>query len=351
MDEIESVTKVEQWALERGLFPGHRFFKTSGSSGLEKWVALSNEALEWSARTVNRALGIGSADVLGLALPEIHVGGYGLVVRARVAGACLARFERRWQAAEFADWCRKEGVTVTSLVPTQVHDLVEAGECGSPSLRVVVVGGGALNDELKQGARELGWPVEPSYGMTETASQVATGDGLPLLPGWEARVVEGRLALRGGGLLSAVIRRGGEGFVAEDPKEEGWFLTNDRAELRGRSLTILGRADRLVKVLGELVDLEAVENQWREDLGEEAVVVAQPDARRGKSLHLFHEGKPRDLDRRNRERSGPERLSSWQAMAKLPRSPLGKLDRGALQKDLSKIHQDKDCNHSGIQGI
>lgn len=324
--------EVDQWASEQGLFPRHRFFKTSGSSGVEKWVALSVEALEWSARTVNQALGIGSSDVLGLALPEIHVGGYGVVVRARLAGARLARFERKWDAVSFADWCRKEGVTVTSLVPTQVHDLVEAGERGSSSLRVVVVGGGAFGGELEQRAREMGWPVEPSYGMTETSSQVATGDGLPLLPGWEARVENGHLALRGGGLFTSLIHREGKQWVAEDPKRDGWFVTKDRVELKDGRLRILGRADRVVKVLGELVDVEAVERFWRTELGADVAVATTPDERRGAGLHLFHEGDERDLGRINASRPGLERLASWTALRELPRSALGKIDRIALGK-------------------
>ena len=326
------MNEVEDWAARRGDFEGHRFFRTSGSGGVEKWVALSNEALEWSARKVVEALGIGKSDVLGLALPENHVGGYGMVVRAEVSGARLARFGERWEVARFVSWTRSEGVTVLSLVPTQVHDLVKAEVRGNEALRVVVVGGGALDEGLKEEARSLGWPVVPSYGMTETGSQVATGDGLPLLPGWEAKVVEGRLALRGGGLLTALIRRGDDDFWAEDPKEDGWFLTNDRVELEGASLRFLGRADRVVKVLGELVNLEALEGIWKEKLGVEVAVVDLPEERKGAGLYLFYEGEERDLDKGNRAMPGLERLSGWQRLDRLPRTALGKIDRLSLKK-------------------
>lgn len=332
MDEVEGVKEVESWAEKMGGFEGHHFFKTSGSGGLDKWVALSEEALEWSARSVIEALKITRKDVLGLALPEIHVGGFGVVVRARISGARLARFEGKWDAGKFAEWCGEEEVTVSSLVPTQVHDLVAGGWRGAESLRVIVVGGAALEDELKERARELGWPVVPSYGMSETSSQVATGEGLPLLPGWEAKVVEGRLALRGGGLLTAVIWRKDGGFVMKDPKDDGWYLTSDRAEVSGGGLRILGRADRLVKVLGELVDLEKVESFWRRELGVEVAVVTRADERRGVSLFLYHEGGGLDLGERNETVPGLERLADWRGVELLPRSPLGKIDRAALQK-------------------
>lgn len=331
MDEADGVNKVEVWAEKAGRFKGHRFFKTSGSSGVEKWVALSQEALEWSARSVITALEIRAEDVLGLALPEIHVGGFGVVVRARISGATLERFEGKWNAGRFAEWCREKRVTISSLVPTQGHDLVAGGHRGAGSLRAIVVGGGALDDDLKEQARALGWPVLPSYGMTETSSQVATGDGLPLLPGWGAKLVDGRLALKGEGLLTAVIRRSGRSFVAEDPKVDGWYVTSDRAELVEGGLRILGRADRVVKVLGELVDLEKLEEFWRGELGCEVGVVTRAHERRGASLFLYYEGGELDLSKRNEGLSGLARLAGWRGLEILPRSPLGKIDRVALQ--------------------
>ena len=141
-------------------------------------------------------------------------------------------------------------------------------------------------------------------------------------------------------MLTAVLFREGEGFVARDPKVEGWYLTNDRVELNGRSLRVLGRSDRLVKILGELVDLEGVEHFWQQWLGGGAAVVAQDDERRGVTLHLFHEGPERNLAQANRACPGPERLTGWHAMKKLPRSALGKVDRAVLRDFLRKIHQE-----------
>lgn len=330
MDEATSVNEVEAWAKKNGDFKRHRFFRTSGSSGREKWVALSDEALEWSARSVIGTLGIVSKDVLGLALPVIHVGGYGMVLRAEISGAKLVKLNIRWNAVRFADWCAVNRITISSLVPTQVYDLVSARlECPA-SMRTLVVGGGPLDKELARRARDLGWPVVPSYGMTETSSQVATGDGLPLLQGWEAKIVDGSLALKGDGLLAAIIRRKGNGFFAEDPKTDGWYVTNDRCELIGKGLRVLGRADRLIKVLGELVNLEELEKFWRGKLKRQVALVARHDERRGVSLFLFYEGIEVDLARWNASLSGPERIAEAIAIDLLPRSPLGKIDRLAL---------------------
>ena len=66
------------------------------------------------------------------------------------------------------------GVTHTSLVPTQVHDLVKADLRAPETLKAIVVGGGHLDAATGRLARTLGWPVLASYGMTEAASQIAT---------------------------------------------------------------------------------------------------------------------------------------------------------------------------------
>ncbi|HEX7260708.1 MAG TPA: hypothetical protein VF258_02745, partial [Luteolibacter sp.] len=57
---------------------GHALFKTSGSSGNPKWIALSKPALLVSAAAVNRHLAVNTNSCWGLALPLDHVGGFGV---------------------------------------------------------------------------------------------------------------------------------------------------------------------------------------------------------------------------------------------------------------------------------
>jgi acyl-CoA synthetase (AMP-forming)/AMP-acid ligase II len=94
---------------------------------------------------------------------------------------------------------------------------------------------------------------------------------------------------------------------------------------------VLGRADRRVKVLGELVDLGAIEEAFEP---RRAAVVALPDVRRGHRLVLVCEGREIDIDTYNRSVSGPWRLDRAIAVAEFPRNPLGKIRLGELQKRL-----------------
>lgn len=279
----------------------HVWVATSGTSGRLKIVALSRSALEASARAVNRHLGANAQDVWTNPLPLFHVGGLGIAVRAGLTGSA-AHFLQEWTAAEFVRSADESGATLSALVPAQVHDLVGAGLHAPSGLRAVVVGGGALDDGLHARAAALGWPLLPSYGLTEAASQVATARGgakdaewLPLLDHVEARAGEGGvLELRGPSLLTGWMIFGEDGRTRwEDPKRDGWYRTNDRVELRGRELRVLGRLDDLVKIRGELVDVAALERDLQARVVSGRIMVRiVPDERNGFALQVMAENEP-----------------------------------------------------------
>ncbi|MBL7687804.1 MAG: AMP-binding protein, partial [Bdellovibrionaceae bacterium] len=193
--------------------PDSLWLATSGTtSGMKSGslVVLSHEALEVSARAVNSHLQVSSQDRWGLALPLFHIGGLMILIRAALVGVGVSRFDESWDARRFHRWLGDARVTLLSLVPTQVFDLVEAGLTAPRGLRAVIVGGARLEPELFQRARDLGWPLLVSYGMTECGSQVATGSlaepGVlrPLLH-VEARSVDGVIEIRSRAMMTAKL--------------------------------------------------------------------------------------------------------------------------------------------------
>ena len=356
--EASRLTRAEFWESDAPVMmgggpdadvPGLVFFRTSGSTGTPKWIGLSRRALLVSAAAVNRHLDVTPESCWALALPTDHVGGFGVAARVFESGCRLAEYGRKWNAAEFAAWLESVGGTHLSLVPTQVHDLVAAGLRAPESLRAIVVGGGVLAEATGQAARDLGWPVLASYGMTETCSQVATQSlelldspyhSLPiaLLPCWEARIGdEGRIMLKGEALFSGMLVSGDDGWKYEERRSE-WHLTSDSGRLDGRDLFLTGRADAQVKILGELVDPVAVEAELlalssRNDF----VVVAVPDVRAGNRLIMVHEnggaGFAEVLAAYHSTCAGFRRISACLPIDRIPRSPLGK----PLRKELSQI--------------
>lgn len=325
----------ERRRLESFVVPlrAHVWVATSGTTGALKLTALSKKALLASAASVNRHLSSDANDVWCCVLPTFHVGGLGIYARALLSGARVVAFA--WDPARFAGTAE---MTLASLVPAQVADLVSARLRPPRALRGVVVGGGALTEALYEQAVAFGWPLLPSYGMTECSSQVATARPgsreLVLLDAFEARVeTDGRLAFRGEPLLTGYGTE--DGFV--DPKTRGWFITEDLGSVAGDVLEVAGRRGDFVKIGGESVDLARLDVILEAVAGPHAAVFAAPDDRLGHVIHLAVDGSA-DADMvasAFAERVHPfERPRRVHRVREIPRSPLGKLIRKKLLERL-----------------
>lgn len=317
---------------------------TSGSSGAAKFVVLAKSALLASARAVNAHCGVTADDIWLGGLSTFHVGGLGIFARAVSNGASV--FQMAWDA-----WTRDgaaliaalEGsrATLTSLTPVHLSDLVRAGVKAPTGLRGVFLGGGWIDSLLVEKARQLGWPVWATYGMSESASQIATSTGeatdwLPLLPIWEAETdAAGRLRIRGEALFTGYATKGKGGWTFAAARDEaGWFTTGDRAELRGRELRFAGRSDDFVKVLGELISLSSLSARVAE-CGWTGLVAAVPHERRENELVLVVEGvavgeTENALAIFNKGLPPLEQVSRVVVIDSLPRTDSGKLDRGRI---------------------
>ena len=322
--------RLEKLAADAPPLPGHLLLATSGTTGALKLTALSKRAMLVSAAAVNRHLQSTADDVWCCVLPTFHVGGLGIYARAHLSGARVVAAP--WDARAFVRLCEEEGVTLASLVPAQVRDL--AGFAAPRSLRAIVVGGGAFHDAVE------GWPLLPSYGMTECCSQVATARAgstdLVLLDHVEGRQEgDGRLALRSEALLSGYLTEEA-GFV--DPKRDGWFLTEDVARVEGPFLRVEGRLGDFVKIGGESVDLGRLDRILASIAGSDAAVVAVPDGRLGHVIHLaIAAGDAEGIAVRFDGQVLPfERARAVHRVPRIPRTALGKLLRKTLLEMLPK---------------
>jgi len=313
----------------------HVWIATSGSTGGWKLVALSKQALLASAAAVNRRLEVRGGETWCCVLPTFHVGGLGIWVRASISGGRV--IEMPWDPHAFA----ASEAAYSSLVPAQVVDLVTAGLRAPVGMRAIVVGGGAMPPELYRDARALGWPVLPSYGMTECCSQIATathdGPDLLLLDHLEARTEpDGRLAFSGSSLLTGYASSN-NGFV--DPKADGWFVSDDLGSVDGCLLRIEGRAGDVIKIGGELVNLRRLDRILEEVVralhAPDAAIVAVPDPRLGFVIHLAVAGEAGRIREELDARVAPfERIREVHRVAAIPRSALGKLLRKKLLEEL-----------------
>jgi O-succinylbenzoic acid--CoA ligase len=327
----------------------HVWLTTSGATGRLKPVALAKRALLVSAAAVNRHLTSDAHDTWLNALPTFHVGGLGIHARAHLSGARVVEMTD-WNPSAFVDAVTAERGTLTSLVPAQVFDLVHAALRAPPSLRAVVIGGGALHPDLRDRARTLGWPLLPSYGATECASQIATAVSaatpeLRILPHVEVREGAGeRLEIRSEALFTGYATEAG--FV--DPRMGGWWRTDDVGAVRGPTLVVHGRADETMKVGGELVNLASLESRLAEVRAAvapdaDAALVRLQDPRLDwiVGLAVATPDLPTALRLRDAYNAAVlpfERARVTRQLPSIPRTPLGKVARAELHRAFEATH-------------
>lgn len=249
---------------------------TSGTTGRPKGAMLTHANHAASAAASRTNLGIVGGDRWLVTLPLHHVGGLSVVFRSVLDGVPLT-LQAGFDAANVLATIDGGGVTLTSLVATTLGRLLDAlGERRCPgALRAVLVGGGPLPSVLVDRAWARGIPVLPTYGLTETASQVTTslredvsrpgrGAGTPL-PGTEVRIVDadsdgiGEIAVRGPTVMAGYFRNP---EATARALRDGWLHTGDVGRIvAGGELHVTDRRSDLIVSGGENVypaEVEAV---------------------------------------------------------------------------------------------
>ncbi|MEL7368538.1 MAG: AMP-binding protein, partial [Myxococcota bacterium] len=243
-------------------------FFTSGTTGKPKAVRLSRRAFAASAGGSAENLGWQTDDRWLLNIPLAHVGGFSVLTRCLLARATVVLADGPTDVEHLATYARRERVTLMSVVPTQLQRWLPAAP--PPSVRTVLLGGAPASPALRARARRAGWPILPTYGLTEACSQVSVQrPGAPFsaddrdsgwpLRGTEVCIREGRIWLRGPTLLSGYLPST-DGFSKPAFDADGWFDTQDLGEIgeEGR-LSVHARRQDLILSGGENVYPSEVE--------------------------------------------------------------------------------------------
>jgi O-succinylbenzoic acid--CoA ligase len=149
---------------------------TSGTTGDPKAVELTTGNSRASATASAFRLGVSPEDRWLLCLSMYHMGGLAIALRSALYGttAVLQETGGGFDAEGTAAAIEEYGVTGVSLVPTMLRRMLDSAGELADSLRFVLLGGAPASEELIDRCEALDAPVHPTYGMTETASQIAT---------------------------------------------------------------------------------------------------------------------------------------------------------------------------------
>lgn len=325
---------IQEQSLE-----SHIFILSSGSGGKKKLYALSKQAFLDSAKAVNQHCHIEEDDIWLNTLPLHHVGGLSIYARA---------FLKKNQVVTMNSWCPKEfqqkisEAQFSSLVPTQVYDIVNKKLLCPKGVKTIFVGGSHLKDSLFHQASELGWPILKTFGATEFCSQVATAtkeqpDQLKILPHIEAKTDESLcLYIKTKSLFTLAYEINESKYIF--PKNvDGFFKTEDHAQITGEFLKPLGRKSDYYKILGEAVSLAALEESLASYMEGDFLLVAKPEERREHEILLITTSVNSEIANQiktwNQSRPAFERISKWAYSDRLERNEMGKLLRSKISSD------------------
>ena len=330
---------------------------TSGTSGRPKGACLTWNNFFASARAAEDRLGAAVHRRWLACMPLFHVGGLSILMRSVLFGGPV-RLQSRFDPAVVSDALDGGDIAGVSLVPTMLSRLLAHRDyrAAPGGLEVLLLGGAAAAPELVARALAKGYPVCPTYGLTEATSQVATAappragarEPSPMLPvlGTQVRIVSGGRDA-GPGTEGEIVVRGAtvmRGYLHDDEANagtlrDGWLHTGDIGYLDAAGgLHVLDRRDDLVVSGGENVypaEIEAVllEHPAVEDAG----VTGVPDADLGARVVAWVVIKPgcsasvEALQSHCRATlAGFKQPREFRLVEALPRNAAGKLQRRRL---------------------
>ena len=248
-----------------------------------------------------------------------------------------------------------------SLVPTQLQRLLAPFSFPhrpippSPHLlfKTILLGGAPASSELLEQARQLNIPLAPTYGMTETASQVATlkpadflqgkigcGQTLPHAEITVCSATTGKaLGVNQTGVVTIAAKSLALGYYPELFSDSN-FSTDDIGWLDERGyLHIVGRQSDKIITGGENVFPAEVEAAiLATGLVQDVGVIGVSDRHWGEAIAAIYVPTAANLTATTLKSALENRLSKfklpkhWIAVKQLPRNAQGKLNRQELRR-------------------
>ena len=337
---------------------------TSGSTGRPKPVVVTMGNLLSSAIASAFRLGVDPADRWLLTLSLYHVGGIAPIFRSTLYGTAVV-LRAGFDPGQAADDLDRYDVTVVSLVPTMLKGMLDRRGTLSDSLRVVLLGGAPADDALIQRCENYSVPVHPTYGMTETASQVATARPADAFdrPGTVGRpLLWTEVTVLGDDGEPVAAGETGELVVSGPTVTPGYYGDNEDAfcpyglrtgdvgyQTEDGSLFVVNRIDDRITTGGETIDPGAVVTVLKaHEAVEAAAVVGVPDAQWGERVTALVVGDDgltaAAVDSHCRDQLADFKCPKTIVFAdEIPRTASGSIDRPAVREAVAAVEADTEA--------
>ncbi|ARX87041.1 MULTISPECIES: (2,3-dihydroxybenzoyl)adenylate synthase [Streptomyces] len=338
------------------------FLLSGGTTGLPKLIPRTHDDYAYNMRATAEAMGVGRDDVYLAVNPAAHnaaLGCPGVIGTILVGGRSVLTSSVR--PDHVFDLISRENVTISTVVPPVLRLWMDAAQKSGADLSGVTLQVGSSKvdpTQADQAIKLLNCTLSQWFGIGEgllthtrlddPREVVINSEGRPLCPDDEVMVVdtegrpvpagvEGELVTRGPYTIRGYYRaeeKNAEAFTADS-----FFRTGDLAKIRADgNIVVVGRLKDIINRSGEKVPAEEVEEYLlAHPAVADAALVGVADQKLGERSYAFvvlrEDVKPPQLKAHLREcglatYKIPDKLI---ALDKLPLTPVGKIDKGALR--------------------
>ena len=274
--------------------------QTSGSTGVPKQMLVEKQRMLASARITCDFLGLQPGDTALLCMSLDYIAGKMMVVRSIERGLKLITVapsghplatnnvqSSKIRSALPLGSSKNFQLDFAAMVPMQVYNSLQVPEEKERLMQIkhLIIGGGAIDEEMEAELRHFPHAVWSTYGMTETLSHIA----LRRLNGPEASHWYTPFP-------SVQISQDADGCLIINAPEvcPELLVTNDIVEIDSGRFRILGRKDNVICSGGIKIQIEEVERQLKPHLTAPYLLTKRKDSKFGEVAVLLTEGSIED---------------------------------------------------------
>lgn len=327
---------------------------TGGSSGKIRFAIHTWETLTNSVRGLQKYFQVQHINSFCL-LPVYHVSGLMQFIRSFITGGELIILAyNEFKLGKIIKIYPED--FLLSLVPTQLKFILESDPNWLSNFSTVFLGGAPAWRSLLDAAREYKIRLSPTYGMTETASQIATVKPEDFLQGNNSTgqiLPHAKITVIGGDNKNLETNQMGTivinstslclGYYPNFLTEQQYFKTDDLGFLDDQGyLNIIGRESNKIITGGENVFPAEVEAAiLATQLVTDVVVVGVPDQQWGEVVVAVYIPKYKDISTEAIRKAIKDKISKfkqpkyWIPMENLPRNQQGKINYQELIKSMN----------------